>query len=230
MQNRTALAIEQLKRDAKFTVGLEDDNQVAYLVEQAQPFQQILGGLVDEIKTIRANSRLSFEAINEDVAQAKERAGLLIERHASTISRANVIDDLGKRVTGRVAAVRKVNNEAQPGADALATELRQHVLPRLIAEGEGRQVPASQTVAKLVLEAAQRYSTNPAKYEVVLSALSVGWPFTEDLPAETKVQVDAVIAEQIAPDELAQLQQAQGIQRALDRVVEAAQMDARGQG
>ena len=230
MQNRTALAIERLKKDAKFTVGLDDDSQVAYLVKQAAPFQQILGSLADETKTIRANSRLSVEAIAEDVQVARERAVDLIQRHANAISRSTVIDDLSKRVVSRVAAVRKANSEGQPGADALATELRQHVLPRLIAEGEGRQVPASQTVAKLALEAAQRYSTNPAKHEVVLNALSVGWPFCEDLPVDVRQQVDAVIAEQIVPNETAQLQQAQGIQRALDRVAEAAQMDCRGQG
>ena len=225
MQNRTALAIEQLKRNAKFTVGLGEDSQVAYLVKQAQPFQQILDNLADEIKTIRANSRLSFEAINEDVQAARERAVALIQRHASTISRANVIDDLSRRVVSKVATTRKGNSEAQPGADALATELRQHVLPRLIAEGTARQ-----TAAKLVLEAAQRYSTNPAKMETVINALSVGWPFTEDLPVDVLRRADAVIAEQVAPDETNQLQQARGIQQALARVAEAAQQDARGQG
>ena len=229
MQNRTALAIEKLKRDAKFTIGLEDD-QRDYLAKQTEPFQQVLGSLANEIKTIRANGRLSAEAMVEDVAQAKERAGLLIERHASTISRSTVIGDLSKRVTSKVAAVRKANGEGLPGASALATELRQHVLPRLIAEGEGRQIPAQQTAAKMVLEAAQRYSTSPAKMETVIRALSVGWPFTEDLPEETKAQVDAILAAQVAPDEVAQLQQARGIQQALDRVAEAAQMDCRGQG
>ena len=230
MQNRTALAIERLKKDAKFTVGLDDDSQVAYLVKQAAPFRQILDNLADEIKTIRANSRLSFEAINEDVQVAREKALVLIERHANAIGRANIIDDLSKRVVSKVATARRANSEGLPGADALATELRQHVLPRLIAEGEGRQIPAPQTVAKVALEAAQHYSTNPAKMETVINALSVGWPFTEDLPVDVLHQVDAVIAEQVAPDETAQLQQAQGIQQALDRVAEAAQMDARGQG
>ena len=224
MQNRTALAVEQMKRDAKFTIGLEDD-QRDYLIKQAAPFQQILDNLADEIKTIRANSRLSFEAINEDVQAARERAVDLIQRHASTISRANVIDDLSRRVTSKVATARKGNSEGQPGADALATELRQHVLPRLIAEGTARQ-----TATKLVLEAAQRYSTNPAKMETVINALSVGWPFTEDLPVDVLRRADAVIAEQVAPDETNQLQQARGIQQALARVAEAAQQDARGQG
>ena len=229
MQNRTALAVEQMKRDAKFTIGLEDD-QRDYLIKQAAPFQQILDNLADEIKTIRANSRLSFEAINEDVQAARERAVDLIQRHASTISRANVIDDLSRRVTSKVATACKGNSEGQPGADALATELRQHVLPRLIAEGTARQIPARQTAAKLVLEAAQRYSTNPAKMETVINALSVGWPFTEDLPVDVLRRADAVIAEQVAPDETNQLQQARGIQQALARVAEAAQQDARGQG
>ncbi len=228
--NKTALAVEQLKRDAKFAVGLDDDSQVAYLVKQAQPFQQILDNLADEIKTIRANSRLSVEAINEDAQAARQRAVALIQRHANAISRGNVIDDLHKRVASKVATARRANSEGLPGADALATELRQHVLPRLIAEGEGRQIPAPQTVAKLVLRAAERYTENPSKHETVIRALSVGWPFTEDLPVDVLHQVDAVIAEQVAPDELAQLQQAQGIQQALARVVEAAQMDARGQG
>lgn len=230
MQNRTALAIEQLKKDAKFTVGLDDDSQVAYLVKQAAPFRQILDNLADEIKTIRTNGRLSAEAIIEDVAKAKERAGLLIQRHANAISRSTVIDDLSKRVVGKVATTRKANSEGQPGADAFATELRQHVLPRLIAEGEGRQIPAPQTASKLVLRAAERYTENPSKHEVIINALSIGWPFTEDLPVDVLHQVDAVLAAQIAPDETAQLQQAQGIQQALDRVAEAAQMDCRGQG
>jgi hypothetical protein len=228
--NRTALAIEQLKKDAKFTVGLDDDSQVTYLVKQAAPFRQILDNLADEIKTIRANSRLSFEAINEDVQAARQRAVDLIQRHASAISRSNIIDDLSRRVVSKAGTTRRANSEAQPGADALATELRQHVLPRLIAEGEGRQIPAPQTAAKMVLRAAERYAENPSKHETVIRALSVGWPFTEDLPVDVLHQVDAVIAEQVAPDELAQLQQAQGIQQALDRVAEAAQQDARGQG
>ena len=229
MQNRTALAIEKLKRDAKFTIGLEDD-QRDYLVKQAAPFQQILDNLTDEIKTIRANSRLSVEAIAEDVQVARQKAVDLIQQHASAISRSTVIDDLSKRVASKVTTTRKGNSEGLPGADALATELRQHVLPRLIAEGEGRQIPAPQTVAKLALEAAQHYSTNPAKMETVIRALSVGWPFCEDLPDGMKVQVDAILAAQIAPDETAQLQQARGIQQALDRAAEAAQMDALAQG
>ena len=195
------------------------------MIKQVEPFQQILDSLADEIKTIRANGRLSFEAINEDVQAARERAVALIQRHASTISRANVIDDLSRRVVSKVATTRKGNSEAQPGADALATELRQHVLPRLIAEGTARQ-----TAAKLVLEAAQRYSTNPAKMETVINALSVGWPFTEDLPVDVLRRADAVIAEQVAPDEFNQLRQAEGVQHLIDRVAEAAQMDCRGQG
>ena len=230
MQNRTALAIEQLKKDAKFTVGLDDGSQVAYLVKQAAPFRQILDDLADETKTIRANSRLSFGAIAEDVQVARQKAVDLIQRHASAISRSAVIDDLNRRVVSKVATTRKANSEGQPGADALATELRQHVLPRLIAEGTARQIPAPQTVAKLALQAAERYTENPGKYEAIIRALSVGWPFTEDLPVDVRQQVDAILAAQIAPDETAQLQQALGVQQALDRVAEAAQMDCRGQG
>ena len=228
--NRTALAVEQLKRNARFTIGLGDDSQVAYLVKQAAPFRQILDGLTDEIRTIRANGRLSAEAINEDVQAARERAVVLIQRHASTISRSAVIDDLSKRVTSKVATVRKASSEGQSGADALAAELRQRVIPRLVAEGTAQQVPASQTVAKLALQAAERYTENPSKHEVIINALSVGWPFTEDLPEETKAQVDAILAAQIAPDETAQLQQARAIQQALDRIAEAAQQECREQG
>ncbi len=227
--NKAVLAVEKLKRDAKFTIGL-DDSQRDYLVKQTEPFQRILDSLADEVRTIRANGRLSAEAMIEDVAKAKERAGLLIEKHANAISRANVIDDLSKRLASKVAGVRKGNSGCQPGADALATELRAHILPRMIVEGEGRQIPAQQTAAKLVLEAAQRYSTNPAKMETVINALSVGWPFTEDLPVDVLQQADAVIAAQIATDEFNQLHQAEGVQYLIDRVAEAAQMDCRGQG
>ena len=227
--NRTTLAIEQLKRDAKFTIGLDDD-QRDYLIKQAQPFQQILDNLADETKGIRANGRLSAEAIAEDAQVARQKAVDLIQRHANAISRSTVIDDLGKRVVSKVAAVRKANSEGLPGADELATELRQHVLPRLIAEGEGRQIPAPQTVAKLALQAAERYAENPSKHETVIRALSVGWPFTEDLPVDVLRRADAVIAEQVAPDEFNQLRQAEGVQYLIDRVVEAAQMDCRGQG
>lgn len=229
MQNRTALAIEQLKRDAKFTIGLEDD-QRDYLVKQAEPFQRILDSLADEIKTIRSNGRLSAEAISEDVQAARERAVALIQRHANAISRSTVIDDLSKRVVGRVAAVRKANSEGLPGADALSTELRQAVLPKLIAEGEKNRIPAQQVVGKLAVQVAERYIEAPGKMETILNALSVGWPFCEDLPEETKAQVDAILAAQIAPDEVAQLQQARGIQQVLDQVASAAQQDARGQG
>ena len=227
--NKTALAIEQLKRDAKFTIGLEDD-QRDYLAKQTEPFRRILDSLADETKTIRANGRLSFDAIAEDVQVAREKAIVLIERHASAISRSAVIDDLSRRVTSKVATTRKANSEGQPGADALATELRQHVLPKMIVDGEGRQVPASQTVAKLVLQAAERYTENPSKHEVIINALSIGWPFTEDLPTGILQQADAVIAEQVAPDEFNQLRQAEGVQHLIDRVAEAAQMDCRGQG
>lgn len=229
MQDKTALVIEQLKRDAKFTIGLEDD-QRDYLAKQTEPFRRILDSLADETKAIRANGRLSFDAIAEDVQVAREKALVLIERHASAISRSAVIDDLSRRVTSKVATTRKANSEGQPGADALATELRQHVLPKMIVDGEGRQVPASQTVAKLVLQAAERYTENPSKHEVIINALSIGWPFTEDLPTGILQQADAVIAEQVAPDEFNQLRQAEGVQHLIDRVAEAAQMDCRGQG
>ena len=185
MQNKTALAIEQLKRDTKFTIGLEDD-QRDYLAKQTEPFRRILDSLADETKAIRANGRLSFDAIAEDVQVAREKALVLIERHASTISRVNVIDDLSRRVVSKAGTTRRANSEAQPGADALATELRQHVLPRLIAEGTARQIPAPQTAAKLALQAAERYTENPSKHETVIRALSVGWPFCEDLPVDVR--------------------------------------------
>ena len=225
--NKTALAIEQLKRDAKFTIGLEDD-QRDYLAKQTEPFRRILDSLADETKTIRANGRLSFDAIAEDVQVAREKAIVLIERHASAISRSAVIDDLSKRLVSKVATTRKANMQAQQDAAQLSTELRQAVLPKMIAEGEGRQIPAPQTVAKLVLQAAERYTENPSKHEVIINALSVGWPFTEDLPVDVLQQVDAVIAEQVAPDEFNQLRQAEGVQHLIDRVAEAAQMDCRG--
>ena len=227
--NKTALAIEQLKRDAKFTIGLEDD-QRDYLVKQTEPFQRILDSLADETKTIRANGRLSFDAIAEDVQVAREKAIVLIERHASAISRSAVIDDLGKRLVSKVATTRRANSEAQQDAAQLSTELRQAVLPKMIVEGEGRQIPAPQTVAKLALEAAQRYSESPGKMEAIIRALDLGWPFAEDLPVDVLQQVDAVIAEQVAPDEFNQLRQAEGVQHLIDRVAEAAQMDCRGQG
>ena len=181
MQDKTALVIEQLKRDAKFTIGLEDD-QRDYLAKQTEPFRRILDSLADETKAIRANGRLSFDAIAEDVQVAREKAIVLIERHASAISRSAVIDDLSKRLVSKVATTRKANMQAQQDAAQLSTELRQAVLPKMIAEGEGRQIPAPQTVAKLVLQAAERYTENPSKHEVIINALSIGWPFTEDLP------------------------------------------------
>ena len=64
--------------------------------------------------------------------------------------------------------------------------------------------------------------------ETVINALSVGWPFTEDLPVDVLRRADAVIAEQVAPDEFNQLRQAEGVQHLIDRVAEAAQMDCRG--
>jgi hypothetical protein len=129
-----------------------------------------------------------------------------------------------------VATTRKANSEAQQDAAQLSTELRQHVLPRLITEGQQRQIPAPQTVAKLATEAAERYTCDPAKYEVILRALGLGWPFAEPLPAETKAKVDAVLAAQIAPDEVFQLEQAQAIDKALGRVAEAAKQDVRDLG
>lgn len=226
---KTVLAIEQLKRDAKFAIRL-DDQQTGNLVEQCKPFQQFVKQLQNEIATIRANKRLSHSAINEDVRLAKERAVEQVTRYYDTISRQAVVVDLQGRLVSAVATKRRGNADAMQNAAGLATELRQHVLPRLIAQNEANNVPATQAVSKLAVQVAERYSSDPAKMETVLNALQIGWPFNETITDEAKSQVEAIVSAQVAPDEMEALRTAKAVSKAISSVAEAAIQECREQG
>ncbi|MDX9835390.1 MAG: hypothetical protein RBT36_09320 [Desulfobulbus sp.] len=227
--NKTALAIEKLRKDAKFAIRL-GDQQTGSLVEQCKPFQQIVEQLQNEIATIRVNKRLSYSAIHEDVRLAKERAVEQVTRYYDTISRQAVVVDLQDRLVSAVATKRRGNAEAMQNAAGLATELRQHVLPRLIAQNEANNIPATQTVSKLAVQAAERYSTDPTKMETILNALQIGWPFNETLTDEAKSQVEAIVSAQVAPDEMKVLRIAKAVSKAISSVAEATIQECRELG
>lgn len=226
---KTALAIEKLRKDAKFAIRL-DDQQTGNLVEQCKPFQQFVEQLQNEIATIRVNKRLSYSAIHEDVRLAKERAVEQVTRYYDTISRQDVVVDLQDRLVSAVATKRRGNAEAMQNAAGLATELRQHVLPRLIAQNEANNIPETQTISKLAVQAAERYSTDPAKMETILNALQIGWPFNETITDEAKSQVEAIVSAQVAPDEMKVLRTAKAVSKAISSVAEATIQECRELG
>ena len=115
-------------------------------------------------------------------------------------------------------------------AAGLATELRQHILPRLIAQNEENNIPATQTVSRLAVRAAEGYLTDPAKMETILSALQIGWPFNETLTDEAKSQVEAIVSAQVAPDEMKVLRTAKAVSKAISSVAEATIQECRELG
>ncbi|MBV5317810.1 MAG: hypothetical protein JZU50_08365 [Desulfobulbaceae bacterium] len=209
------LALESLRKTIRFNVGLNQED-AEKMVTQLKPMVAIIDALQDQVKAIRANGRLSTEGKAADVAKATAMASERIAQHAATISRDPLVKDFAQRVSTRTTGARERARAEAKEASTLALELRQYVLPRLLADGKAMQIPPAQTVGKLVLRAAEDYSTNPAKAEAVISALSVGWPLCPDLPPETTQRINDIIAGQVAPAELAGLKEMQGVQAAID--------------
>lgn len=229
MQNKTTLAIEQLKRDTRFAIKL-DDQQTKYLVGQCEPFQQIVEQLQGEVATIRSNKRLSFTAIAEDISKAKRSALEKVIKHQESISRNAIIADIKGRIAGKVKAERDSNAVKQTNADWLAMELRTSVLPRLVQDGERVNIPAEQVMAKLALQAAEQYPTNPAKMETIIRALDLGWPFALPLNSVVAEKVNSIISRLVAAEEATMLDQAEGIEAALAKVAEAAAQEVKELG
>lgn len=229
MSTATRLQIEALKKAAKFNLSLPAE-QIDSLVQQCKPFLDTIESLSNDIKRIRNDSRLSDSAKANDIAVARQRA---IEKTTSfmfSISRQGVIEDLAKRLAGKTTNKREENHKSQTNSDSLSRELRESVLPKLIAEGEKKKIDKIQTVSKLALEVAERYNENPSKMETILKSLSIGWPFAVDLPQEIAQQVDAMVAAQVAPDEVEQLKRAHGVEQELRRVAESCLADIKAEG
>lgn len=219
--NTYKLALEALKRDARHSVGLSQE-QAQSLCESLQPIGAALQTYQTKTLSIRKNSMLSDAGKNAEVDQARNEAFDAIVSHAASVDRTKIISDLAQRVSTRVQGTRTKAAAAQKDATALAAELRQSVLPALIRKGEGMQISPARTAEKMALKAAENYAANPGKAETVLSALSVGWPWCPDLPEGTLAQVESIIAQTVASDEQSALLQAKGIQALIDKVVAAA--------
>lgn len=223
------LSLEQLKRDARFQVGLSAE-QATNLVQETEPIGEALAHLKARVKAIRGDARLSDNGKTADVATAKAEAAKQIEQLAAKIGRHDLIVDLAQRVATRTNGAReRARKETQQDAAMLALELRQYVLPRLLKEGEVMRVPASRTLEKMVLKFAESYASNPAKSEAVISALSVGSPWCPDLPEGTIDRVNELISSQVAAEEQTKLEEAEQVQALLDKVVESAQQTVREQ-
>lgn len=229
MQNRTALAIEKLKKDSRFAIKL-DDQQTKYLIGQCEPFQQIVEQLQGEVATIRSNKRLSFTAIAEDISKAKQSALEKVIKHQESISRNAIIADVKGRIAIKVKAERDSNAVKQTNADWLAMELRTSVLPRLVQDGERVNIPAEQVMAKLALQAAEQYPADPSKMETVIRALDLGWPFALPLNSAVAEKVDSIVSRLVASEEATMLDQAEGIEAALAKVAEAAAQEVKELG
>lgn len=227
--NDFKLVVESLKRDARFQVGLSTEQSNA-LAQQVQPMAEALSNLAQRVQAIRSDTRLSDQGKTDDTATARAAAATSINKHAASISRQAVIDDMRQRVSTKTAGTREKAKAAMgPDAGLLAQELRQSVLPRLIKNGEQLGVKPAQTVAKLIKQAAERYSENPSKAETIVNALAVGWPWCPDLPDGTLAEVERTISRQVSAEEQAQLEEAQKVQALVDRATEDALRLARNQ-
>ena len=76
-------------------------------------------------------------------------------------------------------------------------------------------------MAKLTLQAAEQYPTNPAKMETIIRALDLGWPFALPLNSAVAEKVNSTISRLVAAEETVMLDQAEGIEAALTKVAEA---------
>ena len=184
MNNSFRLALEQFKKDARFKLNLPPE-QAEHLAQQVQPLTDTLQALQTRVSAIRKDGNLSTAGQNTKVAEAKAEVGDFIVKFADGISRHKVIADLSGRVQGKVKRVRSEAAAAQKDSAMLSLELRQHILPAMIREAKAMQISPSRTTEKLMLEAAEDFANNPAKSEMVLSALSIGKPFCPNVSRAT---------------------------------------------
>ncbi len=230
MNNSFRLALEGFKKDCRFKIGLPPE-QAETLFQQIRPIADELKNFKSKVVSIRKNNMLSDSGKAAEVDQARTATLEQIVEYAAKIDRTEIISDLARRVNQSVRGSReKAQKSFSPDAALLAQEIRQHILPGLVREGKNMQISPARTAEKMALKAAEQYSTDPAKMETVIGALSVGWPWCPDLPEGTLAQVEAVIAGQVASEEQAALLQAQGVQALLTRTIEAAQKELRELG
>lgn len=225
MTNTFALSLEQFKKDCRFKLNLSAE-QTQNLYESLNPISEALRNYKNKVLAIRRNSMLSDEGKNVEADKARNEAFEAIISHAATVDRSEIIRDLQQRVNTKVVGAReRARMGMGPDAAMLAQELRQSVLPRQLKDGENMRIPAGQTVARMVMRASEGYSADPSKSELIIGALSIGWPWAPNLPEGTLAQAEAVIAGQVASDMQAELQQAQGVQGLLNKVIQAAQQN-----
>lgn len=216
---RHRLAFEKLKRSARHDIKL-DQAQLDRLMEQTKPFGDAIEHLESEKKRIRADSRLSNEGQNADIKKATDDAIKKIINCASQISRESIVADLRQRVATKVQGARQRAKAEMQDSAALATELRQHVLPKLMTDALGSKIPPAQVAAGLMRQAAEQYSISPAKSELIIQALSLGAPFCPDVSVETVEQINSTIAAQLAPVEQTALNEAEAVQGLIDFVTD----------
>jgi hypothetical protein len=224
------LAVENLKRDARHTIGLNLE-QVTNLAQQTEPIAMALANLKSKVKAIRGDARLSDGGKTTDVSTAKSEAATHINDLAQQIGRHAVIVDMNQRIATKVTGARE-RAKAAMGADAalLAQELRLHVIPRLLNEAKMQQIPSNQALGKMARRAAEGYAESPVKAEIVLQACTTGWPWVQgEVDGETLAQVNDLIAGQVAGEEQGFIIEAQAVQGLLDRVVNAAMQTVREQ-
>lgn len=228
--NKFKLEIEALKKTARFQLNmpLEQSNALA---AQLEPMAETLSNLKQRVQAIRADNRLSDSGKAGDVAQAKSDAAQQVNAIAQQISRQAVIADLAQRVNTRLTGSRERARQAM-GTDAalLAQELRLHVIPRLLADAKQQHIPAQQALGNFIQQAAERFSLDPVKAEIVIQSAATGWPWVAiDVEPETMTRVNEIIARQVAAEEQAALEQAQAVQGLIGRVTETALQSVREQ-
>lgn len=231
MNNSFRLALEQFKKDARFKIGLPPE-QAETLFQQIKPIGEALETYQAKTLSIRKNSMLSDAGKNAEVDQARKACLDAIVEHAAKVDRNAVINDLAQRINTKVVGARERAQKAfPPDAALLAQELRLHVIPRALADAKMQQIPAHQALGRMAVRAAEGYAGNMAKSEIVLQACGTGWPWVPtSLTPETMAQVEATIGAQVAADEMSELKVAQGVQKLLNRVIDAAQQSLKELG
>jgi len=220
--NKFKLSIEALRRDARFTVGLTAE-QADHLARQMEPVDRLLEAYRARLLEIRKDGRLSDSGKAADVGKARSAVLEAISQHSQSVSKTALLQDLRQRIATKTNGARERAQKAMPpDAGALAQELRQSILPRMLKDAEDRKIPGEQVVAKLIMRAAEGYASDPGKAELIISSLAIGWPWAPTLPEGTMQAGGAVIASQIAAEEQQALVQTQSIQQLFDRVVETA--------
>jgi len=223
MNNSFRLALEQFKKDARFKIGLPPE-QAEHLAQQVQPLTDTLEALQARVQAIRKDGNLSTAGQNTKVAEAKAEVADFINKFADGISRHKIISDLAQRVSTKVNGTRGRARKEQPqDAAQFAQELRLHVIPKALADAKMQQIPPAQALAKMAMRAAEGYVDNMVKAEIVLQACGTGWPWVAaELSPETMTEVESIIAGQVASEEQAALQQAQGVQALIDQTIQVA--------